>query len=100
LIALILLLKHCFAIHINEGKLFTTLLISVHYDLFRNFFIQIIGHKKVIVFPPSQWEQLYLFPILHPGGRSAQVNNNRDFHLSFRCHDVVMLFFNDYYSEN
>lgn len=46
----------------------------VHFDLFHNFFIQIQGRKKIVVFPPSQWEQLYLYPILHPGGRSAQVD--------------------------
>ena len=44
-----------------------------HFDLFHNFYVQIQGRKKFVLFPPAQWEQLYLYPILHPGGRSAQV---------------------------
>eukprot|EP00043_Microstomoeca_roanoka_P012818 m.124727 g.124727 ORF g.124727 m.124727 type:complete len:606 (-) comp15598_c4_seq3:443-2260(-) len=46
----------------------------VHFDLFHNFFVQIVGRKRILLFPPAQWQHLYLYPLLHPAGRSAQVN--------------------------
>ena len=36
--------------------------------------MQVHGRKRVLLFPPSQWQQLYLFPLLHPAGRSAQID--------------------------
>lgn len=45
-----------------------------HFDVYHNFFAQLHGRKRFLLFPPSAWQQLYLYPILHPGGRSSQVN--------------------------
>lgn len=45
-----------------------------HFDLSHNFFVQIHGEKHVLLAPPSAWEFLYLYPVLHPGHRSVQVN--------------------------
>ncbi|EGD72890.1 hypothetical protein PTSG_04619 [Salpingoeca rosetta] len=45
-----------------------------HFDLFHNFYVQIYGRKRVLLFPPAQWQQLYIFPLLHPAGRSVQVD--------------------------
>eukprot|EP00040_Diaphanoeca_grandis_P002122 m.20604 g.20604 ORF g.20604 m.20604 type:complete len:588 (-) comp13004_c0_seq1:46-1809(-) len=50
-----------------------------HYDIAHNFFIQMKGRKRVLMFPPESWQLLYLHPILHPASLSAQVNLNADF---------------------
>lgn len=44
-----------------------------HYDISHNFFVQLQGRKRVLLFPPQSWQQLYLYPALHPGALSAQV---------------------------
>lgn len=48
----------------------------LHYDISQNFFVQISGEKRVLIFPPDAWEILYPYPVLHPGGLSAQVDLN------------------------
>ncbi|EDQ87336.1 uncharacterized protein MONBRDRAFT_33410 [Monosiga brevicollis MX1] len=50
-----------------------------HFDLFHNFFIQVHGHKRFLLYPPARWQQLYMWPILHPAGRSMQVDLNGDY---------------------
>jgi len=45
-----------------------------HYDISHNFYAQIYGIKRFILFPPEQNENLYLFPFLHPGAQQSQVN--------------------------
>lgn len=44
-----------------------------HYDVSHNLYFQIYGRKRFLLAPPSAWEQLYLYPVLHPGHRSSQV---------------------------
>eukprot|EP00055_Hartaetosiga_balthica_P017009 m.110704 g.110704 ORF g.110704 m.110704 type:complete len:615 (+) comp9227_c0_seq6:74-1918(+) len=46
----------------------------VHFDIFHNFFVQVQGRKRFLLFPPSQWQHLYLHPLIHPAGRSCQVD--------------------------
>ncbi len=45
-----------------------------HYDEQENFFCQVRGFKRVILFPPSQFNCLYPFPIHHPHDRQSQVS--------------------------
>lgn len=49
-----------------------------HYDISHNMFIQIRGRKRVVLFPPVSWQSLYPWPILHPGGLSAQATLGGD----------------------
>lgn len=44
-----------------------------HYDLYHNMYLQLEGRKRFLLFPPAQWQQLYPYPLLHPGGRASQV---------------------------
>lgn len=46
----------------------------LHYDISHNFYIQIYGMKRFVVFPPEEYENLYLFPFLHPGAQQSQVD--------------------------
>ena len=45
-----------------------------HYDVSHNFFVQLHGRKRVLLFPPQSWQQLYLQPVLHPGALSTQID--------------------------
>nr|ASL69981.1 factor inhibiting HIF [Strongylocentrotus purpuratus] len=45
-----------------------------HYDEQENFFAQVKGYKRFIMFPPSQFDRLYPFPVHHPNDRQSQVN--------------------------
>jgi hypoxia-inducible factor 1-alpha inhibitor (HIF hydroxylase) len=59
-----------------------------HYDRSHNFFVQIYGTKRWILVPPSQWENIYLYPgtkkfldkflmkisVLHPHYHQSQID--------------------------
>uniref|UniRef100_A0A8C4R9F7 Hypoxia inducible factor 1 subunit alpha inhibitor n=1 Tax=Eptatretus burgeri TaxID=7764 RepID=A0A8C4R9F7_EPTBU len=45
-----------------------------HYDEQQNFFAQVKGHKRCILFPPKQFDCLYPYPIHHPCDRQSQVD--------------------------
>lgn len=47
---------------------------SVHYDEQQNFFAQVRGHKRCVLFSPDQFKSLYPFPVHHPHDRQSQVN--------------------------
>ncbi|XP_033643866.1 hypoxia-inducible factor 1-alpha inhibitor-like [Asterias rubens] len=66
----------------NWGPLTSNLLLAsmagnvtpAHYDEQENLFAQVQGHKRVIMFPPSQFGSLYPFPVNHPCDRQSQVD--------------------------
>lgn len=60
-----------------------------HYDEQENFFAQVGGHKRVILFPPSQFDCLYPYPVYHPHDRQSQVNfENPDYKQFPKFRDV------------
>ena len=83
----------------NWGTLTSNLLLiglpgnitPVHYDEQQNFFCQVAGHKRVILFHPDQFECLYPFPLYHPCDRQSQVCKDRDLHVHVpTAVDIVM----------
>jgi len=44
-----------------------------HYDMYRNFYVQLRGRKHFLLLPPSAHAGLYPYPALHPAHRSARV---------------------------
>ncbi|KAG2463016.1 HIF1N inhibitor, partial [Polypterus senegalus] len=66
----------------NWGQLTSNLLLigmegnvtPAHYDEQQNFFAQIKGYKRCILFPPDQFDRLYPFPVHHPCDRQSQVD--------------------------
>lgn len=45
-----------------------------HYDLLENFYLQIQGKKRWLLFSPDSYPQLYPYPADHPHNRQSQVN--------------------------
>ena len=45
-----------------------------HYDGYHNFYAQLYGTKRFILFSPTNWPGLYPYPFLHPSHAQAQVN--------------------------
>ena len=45
-----------------------------HYDEQENFFAQIKGYKRFVLFHPDQFENLYPYPVHHPHDRQSQVS--------------------------
>ena len=46
---------------------------QLHYDLFHNVLVQLIGRKRVTLFPPSTAESFYLYGSLSPRFRKSRV---------------------------
>ncbi|KAB7506652.1 Hypoxia-inducible factor 1-alpha inhibitor [Armadillidium nasatum] len=46
----------------------------VHYDEQQNFFCQLKGVKRCLLFKPEHFETLYPHPVYHPHDRQSQVN--------------------------
>jgi len=47
-----------------------------HYDLVHNFYTQVVGQKRFILFPPEDAEYLHTFTSLHPSARQSQIDFN------------------------
>lgn len=47
-----------------------------HYDATHNFFVQLFGRKRFLLFPPREHIYLYLYPRHHPYFRQSQVDFN------------------------
>jgi lysine-specific demethylase 8 len=45
-----------------------------HFDVYHNFYIQIYGRKRFLLFPPEEHTNLYLYPYLHPASLQSQVD--------------------------
>ena len=54
-----------------------------HYDEQENFFAQIQGYKRFILFHPDQFENLYPYPVHHPHDRQSQVKNSCFYNVMF-----------------
>lgn len=55
---------------------------QAHYDPTDNVFAQLVGVKRFILSPPSNWNSLYIHPFAHPRHRQSQVNfTNPEKHL-------------------
>jgi hypothetical protein len=46
---------------------------NLHYDQDHNFFVQINGTKRFVLFPPWEWRALYPYPRTHPAWHKSQV---------------------------
>jgi hypoxia-inducible factor 1-alpha inhibitor (HIF hydroxylase) len=73
----------------NWGQLTSNLLLisqpgnvtPCHYDEQHNFFCQVRGLKRCLLFAPDQFKNLYPFPVAHPCDRQSQVDfDNYDDH--------------------
>ena len=85
----------------NFGDLTTNMLLigeygnitPCHYDEQQNFFAQVNGNKKCILFSPNQYSNLYPYPVGHPADRQSQVDlysPNYDLHSNFaQCTGMV-----------
>jgi ribosomal protein L16 Arg81 hydroxylase len=47
---------------------------QAHYDASYNFFAQLVGRKRFLLFDPKEYKNLYMYPMLHPYARQSQVN--------------------------
>ena len=47
---------------------------NAHWDDVHNFFVQISGRKRFLLFPPSATPLMYPYPKLHPSSRQSQIN--------------------------
>jgi hypothetical protein len=47
---------------------------QAHYDVHDNFYAQLYGRKRFILFPPEQYRELYLNGFLHSGAQQSQVD--------------------------
>ncbi|XP_065222718.1 hypoxia-inducible factor 1-alpha inhibitor-like isoform X1 [Planococcus citri] len=45
-----------------------------HYDEQQNFYAQLRGYKRIMLFKPSQFENLYPHPVHHPYDRQTQID--------------------------
>jgi hypothetical protein len=45
-----------------------------HYDVQHNFFVQVKGTKRFLLWPPEEADNLYLYPYLHPRALLSQVS--------------------------
>lgn len=73
----IILIRHqcqCLSLKVFINNVFTGNVTPAHYDEQQNFFAQIKGHKRCILFPPDQFECLYPYPVHHPCDRQSQVS--------------------------
>lgn len=46
----------------------------LHYDQDHNFYVQVSGTKRFIMFPPWEYEHIYAYPRIHPFWHKSQVN--------------------------
>eukprot|EP00949_MAST-11_sp_MAST-11-sp1_P003884 g3884.t1 len=68
--------------HLNLGPLTSNLLLigepgnvtPCHYDEQHNFYAQLCGRKRWVLFSPDQFRSLYPFPVGHPADRQSQVD--------------------------
>eukprot|EP00940_MAST-03C_sp_MAST-3C-sp2_P001074 g1074.t1 len=49
-----------------------------HHDEMHNFFLQVYGRKRFVLFPPSAWRELRLFPKYHQMHRNVRVDIDAD----------------------
>jgi len=47
---------------------------AIHFDSDHNFFVHLNGSKKFVLFPPWEWENMYLYPRIHPSWHKSQLS--------------------------
>mmetsp|Transcript_49212 Transcript_49212/g.96502 ORF Transcript_49212/g.96502 Transcript_49212/m.96502 type:complete len:534 (+) Transcript_49212:3-1604(+) len=60
--------------HVNIWAGQAGVVTHLHYDSYENFFVQLSGRKKFLIFPPSQTHNVYSYPFLHPSNAQSQIN--------------------------
>lgn len=46
---------------------------QTHYDQTNNMFIQLVGSKRMLLYPPEAWPSMHVYPSFHPSYRQSQV---------------------------
>ena len=50
---------------------------NLHYDASYNFYVQLYGHKRFVLYPPAATKHLYLYPMMHHSFRQSQIDMAR-----------------------
>eukprot|EP00941_MAST-03F_sp_MAST-3F-sp1_P001168 g1168.t1 len=58
-----------------------------HYDVTNNFYVQVSGRKRFVLFPPADSNVLYLHPRIHPAGRQSQVDIDKWMNIEMNMDD-------------
>jgi hypothetical protein len=45
-----------------------------HFDLYENYFVQVVGRKRWLLAPPGQFSEMYVLPSSHPSGRQSALD--------------------------
>ncbi len=47
---------------------------AAHFDIVDNFYVQLYGRKRFVLFPPMYHRSFYIYPRSHPNSRQSQVD--------------------------
>lgn len=69
---LITLMPHRSSINVWIGQ--PGVAAHAHYDGYHNFYAQLVGRKRFVLFPPQAWDALGVYPFLHPCHAQSRTN--------------------------
>ena len=61
-----------------------------HYDEQENFFTQVHGLKRCILFPPNMFNCMYPYPVYHPHDRQSQVSCELSRNICYIIYSSIM----------